>query len=159
MVFNPVNNFPKEYARVAKLIYDKLESERWGEDEVEAEDGPEDGEEDGEEDGTPTGNTANGSGSMSYFKPSTSASKGIITDKKEKRVRVNDSDYPHDTDPIFGLTGIMHHILRIKREKMTAYQISPLYKSKNAKVFGHNGLEVGTCWPNQMALLRDGAHG
>ena len=30
---------------------------------------------------------------------------------------------------------------------------------RNHQVFGHNGLEVGTWWPQRICALRDGAHG
>ena len=42
---------------------------------------------------------------------------------------------------------------------MAVYQLDPLRPYKNPKIIGHAGFEVGACWPNQMALLRDGAHG
>jgi len=116
-----------------------LEAERWGADEVEAEDVV--------EDDIPDADVSNETGSAA------------ANTEREKSGPLRDSDFPADDDPIYGLNGIMHHVLRIRGPKMVSYQINPAYKSKNAKVFGHNGLTVGDCWPNQMALLRDGAHG
>jgi hypothetical protein len=42
---------------------------------------------------------------------------------------------------------------------MRSYSIDPNFSSKNFRVFGTNGLEIGQCWPRQIAGLRDGAHG
>ena len=139
MIFNPIYKFPPQYSRVAEYIYEKLEAERWGADEVEAEDA--------EEEDAPVA-----SGSNETASTTTNA-------ERKRSGPLRDSDFPADNDPIYGMNGIMHHILRIQGPKTASYQISPGFKSKNAKVFGHNGLAVGDCWPNQMALLRDGAHG
>lgn len=139
MIFNPIFRFPTEYAQVAEYVYKKLEAERWGADEVEAADLL--------EDEVPEASSCDG----------TTSAAAKTEERKSGPLR--DSDFPADTDPIYGLNGIMHHILRIQGSKTASYQINPSFKSKNAKIFGHNGLTVGNCWPNQMALLRDGAHG
>lgn len=136
LIFNPIYKFPIEYARVAKYIYDKFESEHWGADQVEVEDL-------GEE--IPIAGGANGVASQ-------------VSENIEKGP-LKYSDFPHESDPVYGINGIMHHILRIKGPKVIFYQIDPSWVPKNAKVFGHNGFKVGTCWPNRVALLRDGAHG
>lgn len=139
MIFTPMYKFPTNYARVARYIYETLEREQWGADEVEAEDIV--------EDETPEAGSSHGTTSAAT--------------KAERKTSgpLRYSDFPADTDPIYGLKGIMHHILRIQGPKMVSYQINPNFKSKDAKIFGHNGLTVGDCWPNQMALLRDGGHG
>jgi hypothetical protein len=139
VIFNPIYKFPSKYALVAQYIYGKLEAEQWGADEVEAEEAVEDGIPDAGGSNETASTTAN-------------------TERKTSGP-LRDSDFPAENDPIFGLNGIMHHVLRIRGPKMISYQIDPAFKSKNAKVFGHNGLTVGDCWPIQMALLRDGAHG
>jgi hypothetical protein len=139
VIFNPIYKFPAEYARVAQYIYEKLEAECWGADEVEAEDA--------EEEDVLVPSSSNSTASTS------------VNTERKKSGPLRDSDFPADGDPIYGLNGIMHHILRIQGPKMVSYQINPAFKSKNAKAFGHNGLTVGDCWPNQMALLRDGGHG
>jgi hypothetical protein len=139
VIFNPVYKFPAEYAQVAQYIYEKLEAERWGVDEVEPEDIIQD--------------------EVSEAGNSDVATSTAAKTEKKKSGPLRGLDFPADNDPIYGLDGIMHHILRIQGPKITSYQISPSYKSRNAKVFGNNGLTVGNCWPNQMALLRDGAHG
>lgn len=59
--------------------------------------------------------------------------------------------------PIFGDKGVMRGIC-IRKVKRTTYLIDPRFK-KDFKVFGHNGLEIGSVWPLQVAALRDGAHG
>lgn len=129
-----------------------MESERWGADEVEADDAA--------EEVVPVTSLVNGAKSSSSTATTTNegSSKSELTARKEKG-SLKYSDFPDDSDPIYGIKGIMHGILRIRSEKMTSYQLNPNYKPKDAKVFGHNGLQVGVCWPSQMALLRDGAHG
>ena len=138
MIFNPIYNFPIKYQRVAKFIYNDLEERRWGADEAEAEDVVDD--------------EALLSGSL----PDASN-----TSNKERQATAlaTSSAFPDDTDPIYGIKGIMHHILRKQGPKMTSYLINPSFKSRNAKVFGHNGFSNGDCWPMQLALVRDGAHG
>jgi hypothetical protein len=65
-----------------------------------------------------------------------------------------------DDHPIFGLNGIMHHMILGTGEKHHL-RINPDYMpfKKSAKVFGHNGLQIGQCWPYQLTVLRDGGHG
>lgn len=63
----------------------------------------------------------------------------------------------HD-DPIFGRNGIMHDIV-ISQNKKNGYRISMDFHRPSSKVFGHNGLAIGTVWPRQVAAFRDGAHG
>jgi hypothetical protein len=140
--------FPVRYQRVAKAIYEKLEGQNWGADEVEAED-PGEGDETIAAPGDASDNDR--------IQPSWANS----APHTERRVNpgLSYSDFPDDSDPIYGLNGIMHHILRIRGPKMVSYQIDPSYTTRDAKRFGDNGCQVGQCWPTQMALLRDGAHG
>ena len=46
----------------------------------------------------------------------------------------------------------------IRKIKATSYLVDPNFK-KDFRVFGHNGLAVGSAWPMQLVALRDGAHG
>ncbi|KAH7379965.1 hypothetical protein BKA64DRAFT_714003 [Cadophora sp. MPI-SDFR-AT-0126] len=59
--------------------------------------------------------------------------------------------------PIFGVQGIMHHIL-LRRDKTKSYKIDPEYTSTSGAVIGHNGFEVGAWFPRQLAMVRDGIH-
>ena len=59
--------------------------------------------------------------------------------------------------PIFGETGIMRGI-SIRKVKAIAYVVDPAIK-RDFRVFGHNGLAVGSVWPLMCAACRDGAHG
>lgn len=60
--------------------------------------------------------------------------------------------------PIFGLSGIMHHMLS-RKGKAYVLRIDPTYAKKSAMVYGSNGLTLGDSWPLQIVALRDGAHG
>ncbi|RDL41764.1 uncharacterized protein BP5553_01743 [Venustampulla echinocandica] len=64
--------------------------------------------------------------------------------------------------PIFGLEGPMHHIWRSQGTWAGArisYVFDPSFSRRDFKIFGHNGLTVGDCWPLLVAAFRDGAHG
>jgi hypothetical protein len=67
---------------------------------------------------------------------------------------------PPADHPIWGVHGIMHG-LALKPGRRVSYIRNPrlLGESRNAKVFGHNGLAVGTWFPFQLKALFDGAHG
>lgn len=138
VIFNPIYNFPKEYQRVAKFIYNDLEKRRWGADEAEVEDISDD---------------------ESMLARSLPDVPNMAGTEHQATALLTSSAFPDDTDPIYGNKGIMHHILRKQGPKMTSYQINPSFKSRNAKSFGHHGFCIGDCWPMQLALVRDGAHG
>ncbi|KAI9741550.1 MAG: hypothetical protein M1818_004356 [Claussenomyces sp. TS43310] len=135
IIFRPEHKFPPDYARIAKIIYDKLEDLRWGA-----------GEEEDEEEVAEVEDLG-----------STTSSKSRTT--KATKTPLTDSSYPADDDPIYGIGGIMSHILRVQGHKIWTYRLHPGWIPRNAKVWGHNGLTNGRCWPNRMALLRDGGHG
>ncbi|KAK0113330.1 hypothetical protein ONS96_014195 [Cadophora gregata f. sp. sojae] len=59
--------------------------------------------------------------------------------------------------PIFGLHGIMHHIV-FRKDTNKSYKIDPEYSSRDGSVIGHNGFEVGAWFPRQLAMVRDGMH-
>lgn len=64
--------------------------------------------------------------------------------------------------PIYGLNGPMHHIQQCQGDWEGAkryYMLDSSFPPKDWKVFGHNGLTVGQCWPLLVAAYRDGAHG
>ena len=126
-------NFPVEFQVRAKNLKEYWEAQNWGAGEiVEDEDSSED-----EED-----------------------SKASAGDKKSREVKERRTTMyrPHRTHPIFGENGIMHDIL-ISRGKTLSYSLDDTAQKKIAAVFGNNGIHVGTCWPLQIAALRDGAHG
>ena len=60
--------------------------------------------------------------------------------------------------PIFGESGIMRGILWYTTKTGSSTCLDPEYPVKDARVHGHNGIEVGTWWPRQLAAKRDGAH-
>ncbi|EHL03107.1 putative E3 ubiquitin-protein ligase UHRF1 [Glarea lozoyensis 74030] len=129
----PEHNFPEHYQRIATSLFDDFEAINWG---APAPPPP-----------SPRTTTARSSsnnqtatlGSVRTFKPS-------------------------PNDPIWGDAGIMHHILKIRKVTTTgtgrtSYRIDPAFTSKSPKVYGHNGIAIGTCWPLQITCLRDGVHG
>ncbi|KAI9736258.1 MAG: hypothetical protein M1834_001144 [Cirrosporium novae-zelandiae] len=61
--------------------------------------------------------------------------------------------------PIYGINGIMHHILRYQSNRKEVSRVDPNYVKKSAKVFGNNGLEIGAWFATRRCASRDGAHG
>jgi len=68
----------------------------------------------------------------------------------------DDSDASEDEiDDDHARSQIMRNIVRSGH----SWKIADHSKKRDAKVFGHNGLEPGQWWPLQICALRDGAHG
>lgn len=67
---------------------------------------------------------------------------------------------PPRNDPIWGLRGIMHGVAP-KLGKIKTLVIDPRYlrDKRRANVFGHNSLEPGAWFPNQIVALFHGGHG
>lgn len=66
---------------------------------------------------------------------------------------------PPADHPIFGKKGIFHGVvLKISKHRKD-YILDSRYSKTDAKVFGHNELEVGQWWPMQIVALFRGAHG
>ncbi|PVH84103.1 hypothetical protein DL98DRAFT_585125 [Cadophora sp. DSE1049] len=78
----------------------------------------------------------------------------MAVDNKQEKVPWRRAPSDH---PIFGIDGIMHHIL-LRRDKSKSYKIDPEYTSASGAVIGHNGFEVGAWFPRQLAMVRDGMH-
>ncbi|EJT79924.1 hypothetical protein GGTG_05006 [Gaeumannomyces tritici R3-111a-1] len=68
--------------------------------------------------------------------------------------------FPCDEDPVWGLHGVMHGILRTAAPRVQ-YTPDPrfVHEKRSCHVFGHNGLVPGDWWPLQKVALYRGAHG
>jgi hypothetical protein len=66
---------------------------------------------------------------------------------------------PSPQHPIFGTEGIMHGVALKINAQRNNYVLDLRYQKRDAKVYGHNGLEVGSWWPMQLLALFHGAHG
>ncbi|KAH6712644.1 PUA-like domain-containing protein [Leptodontidium sp. MPI-SDFR-AT-0119] len=76
--------------------------------------------------------------------------------KPAPKIKIPWRKAPSDHD-IFGLTGIMHHIL-IRQDITKSYCIDPTFTSTVGSVIGHNGFTIGAWFPRQLAMIRDGMH-
>lgn len=135
-------HFPQDFQDRAKALYDEYETCNWttatGEDneisdvEVSTLAGL-----DGNDDSIATASSAG------------AASTRLVTVK-----------LPPENDPIWGVQGIMHGIAP-KFGKVKVFVIDRRYlnEKRSANVFGHNGLEPGDWFPNQIAALFHGGHG
>jgi hypothetical protein len=129
----PESNFPEQYQKIAAILFDEFESTKWG---------------------APTSPSP-------PPRPLTSRVASHDQTPTLGGVRVFKSEAD---DPIWGDGGIMHHIIKKRKLSTTtsgriSYKLADGFVSKLAKVYGHNGIAVGSCWPMQLAALRDGAHG
>lgn len=133
--------FPAEFQEKAKNLMEYWEGQNWGADEVVEESESESESDDNDED------TAGNAGQAK-------------TQRRPRPIqeRITMVRRPPRDHPIFGENGIMHGIFMV-RGQTTAYKFDDTVARKNPAVFGHNGIEVGSCWPLQIAALRDGAHG
>lgn len=131
LITEPLNKYPFPFPEVAQTILQELDDANWGEEIVE---------------------TENAGSEINATAESTPARA-----RRESSLQVVETA---DDDPIFGPGKIMHDI-QIFRGKGNgkSYRINMAYQKPPSKVFGHNGIEVGRCWPFQIAAFRDGAHG
>ena len=53
----------------------------------------------------------------------------------------------------------MHGVVLKISSRRRDYILDSRYPKRDAKVFGHNGLDVGQWWPMQIVALFNGAHG
>jgi hypothetical protein len=60
--------------------------------------------------------------------------------------------------PTLTSLAVMHGVL-MKRGNRISYCRDTRYPARSARVFGHNGIEIGTWWPRQLVALFNGAHG
>ena len=62
---------------------------------------------------------------------------------------------------IWGVDGIMHGVARKVKGARKTMVLNPAYdhEKRDAKVYGHNGLQPGTWFPYQIVALFRGAHG
>lgn len=147
MIAEVKNNFPEAHRTIGKYLIDRFDQENWGVPVVVKDDSA------GIE-------TAEGRA-------------GDLPNSSRKRVKLNtggEIDYTDkhfnsrlraaDDDPIYGAGACMHNILcKLGTTGMKSYILDPKVEAREARIFGHNGLQVGNCWARQVALFRDGGHG
>lgn len=155
MYANPNYHFPEPMRERAKALYEKWEGQNWGEGEVE---------EESEDDETATTSSEKPSASPppeKRRKPSTTGSATTSSSRRSSAVTNTMATlFPPPKDhPIFGINGIMHGLVMKRTPKRKEFVLDQRYPKKDAKVFGHNGLSVGTWFPKQHLALFNGAHG
>lgn len=141
MVASPVNKFEKEYREIAEYLINKFELQNWGvPEEVEKK------------------SASNTKGKKRHMEksedeePAAKKPKPAPLDKSKLRRAPKDHQ-------IYGESGIMRGILWYRTKNGSQTCLDEKFQVKDARVYGHNGIEVGAWYPRQMAALRDGAHG
>lgn len=67
---------------------------------------------------------------------------------------------PPPNHPIYGVNGIMHGIMIHQSDTgRKSYRINRQVQARDSKVYGHNQINVGTWFANQIVALHRGAHG
>ena len=146
---NSQYKFPSDIQQRAQQLYNRWEEQRWGEGEVVEEIKDEDTSASSEEE-------APQSGKRRKQSTATSRRDSAATDAPKLSIL----KLPPLNHPIFGVDGIMHGAA-MKRGKRLSHVIDPRFTSekRDFKVYGHNGLELGSWWPLQILALFHGAHG
>jgi len=143
MFKTPGYHFPAKTAERAEALFQKFEQMKWGADDGDADVKTED---------------------LSDDEMRANAAKRI----KRSPVRRDSKDnmpsrtikYPPEDHPIWGVNGIMHGTAIRKSESGNWPVIfNPNFQKRNGKVFGHNGIKVGTWYPRQLVAVFNGAHG
>ncbi|KAI0096791.1 hypothetical protein GGR51DRAFT_553379 [Nemania sp. FL0031] len=130
-LINPANNVPEEMAQQAKGLFNKYETENWGQDVVSDED------------------------------PSTAQETSAAQEAPAAAPSIGVIHLPAVNDPIFGVQGIMYGIVAHTNGNGTRrdYRLRVDIPRKTAKVYGHNNIALGTWFPFQINALFWGAHG
>lgn len=145
---DPRYHFDEPTRERARQLYIKWESQNWGKGEVL------DDSSDGDEQTEATVEDVPADGKRRKSSTSTATKRDFKADIVATTYRL-----PPSSHPIFGENGIMHGLMLKLTASRKAYIIDSRYTKRDAKVFGHNGLEVGSWWPMQLAALFHGAHG
>ncbi|KAI1408243.1 PUA-like domain-containing protein [Hypoxylon sp. FL1857] len=131
---DPTMYYPEDISKTAQALYEKWQSENWGANAVVEEDVV--------------------SADQEFADP---ASELAPTTDEAPIVQ---SELPPPDHPIFGEHGIMHGIIIFRSPAgRKSYRLNPHVLKRSAKVFGHNGIPVGTWFANQLVALHRGAHG
>lgn len=133
-LIDPINNVPDDMVNKAKALLNKYKAESWGQDVVAD-----------EPDETPTTQSPSAS-------PSTQASSTVAP-------TIGVIQLPPANDPVYGVNGMMYGIIVDTSGKRKDYRLRADIPRKSAKVYGHNGIALGTWYPFQINALFWGAHG
>lgn len=144
MFKNPKYHFEDRTKERAQQLYERWEAQNWGKGEVV---------EESTDDETLTGGNDKTTPDAKRRR-SSAAAQGSGATIIPGTIRA-----PPEEHPIFGKKGIMHGVVLKTSNHRKDYILDSRYSKTDAKVFGHNGLEVGQWWPMQIVALFRGAHG
>ncbi|KAM3086928.1 hypothetical protein ACMFMG_001046 [Clarireedia jacksonii] len=141
----PEHNFPPLYSTISQALIDKFQSGDGFEERAPSKSPPP----------LSTSIPTKASANKRKSKDSTT----VVPPKSHKRSKDETSELirpPPPDHPIWGRNGIMRGLMTNR----SSTKLNPAYQDKvDFKVYGHNSLNSGDCWPKQIAALRDGAHG
>jgi len=146
----PEFDFPEHAVTRAQQLYVRWVEENWGAKEV-ADDA-------GEADVSLEGPEGNDSGNEGSSRNRRTATPAPATSNRNEEPSFSTVRVPRKDHPIYGLNGIMHGIL-IKRGKRKSEILDRRYLQRSAKVYGHNGLQIGAWFATRLVALFRGAHG
>lgn len=139
IIDNPQLFFPDDMVASAMELRNKWERENWGSNAVVEDD---------------TDSISQDSEELVPDATVTASAEGA------QEATIVQSEPPPSDHPIYGDQGIMHGIMIIRGPTgRKTYRLNPRIPQRSAKVFGHNGIAVGTWFANQLVALHRGAHG
>ncbi|GAB7330546.1 hypothetical protein MBLNU13_g02137t1 [Cladosporium sp. NU13] len=144
MFKKPEFHFEDRTRERARRLYERWEGQHWGKGEVV---------EESTDDENLTG-SSDKTAPDAKRRRSSSGAQGSGTIIVPTKIRA-----PSASHPIFGEHGIMHGVVLKTSSRRKDYILDSRYQKRDAKVFGHNGLDVGQWWPMQILALFNGAHG
>ena len=130
--------FPPPFPTIAAELLEQFEKLNWGADLVQDDSSSEEEEE------------------VHVREKKKKPKKTIPVTKGPMNVKAPPADHP-----IYGSDGIMRGILHYRDVKVTTAlnSLFPGLRNDQCNNFGHNNITIGTWWPRQVCVLRDGAHG
>jgi len=144
MFRRPEFHFEGRTRERAQQLYERWEAQNWGKGEVVEESTDDETLTGGSDETTPDAKR----------RRSSSGAQGSGTMIVPTKIRA-----PPASHSIFGEHGIMHGVVLKTSSRRKDYILDSRYQKRDAKVFGHNGLDVGQWWPMQIVALFNGAHG
>lgn len=149
MFDDPRFHFPRDIQDRARALYEEYEACNWTATSVDDSEGSD------IEESTPDHLDGNNDSTTASSVGAGDGARAGDASTRNATVRL-----PPENDPIWGLEGIMHGVAP-KFGKIKTFVIDRRYlkEKRSANVFGHNGLEPGDWFPNQIVALFHGGHG
>ncbi|KAI1324913.1 hypothetical protein F5Y16DRAFT_423461 [Xylariaceae sp. FL0255] len=143
----PENKFPDKLQDMARALFKRFEDEHWGQDDV-----VDDENMHKDPNAVPTDSNAH------VTSQPTSSNRQLTVQKKDGE-EMDSIAIPANNDPIFGVGGLMHGVILRSSATQKRFVLNHQVPHKSPKIYGDNGIALGTWYPFQVNALHHGAHG